>query len=427
VVDVYYCGWSLSITKTWRAKEPIAMPDLNNSGDGPSQDAGAGAGSPPDGGFSTRAVHTGRGYTEQTGAVMPPVFLTSTFATGNPEGFDYTRSGNPNFRLLERTLAALEGGRYATVFASGVSAITAVASTLRSGDVVVAEENVYGCTYRLFDRVFAKFGVRVVYADLSDSANWDCIARERPALVWLESPTNPLLKIVDMAGISAAAREAGAPVVVDNTFASPYLQQPLALGATLSLHSTTKYINGHSDCLGGVVLTDDAEWAERMTFAQKALGLQPAPFDAWLTLRGVRTLALRMERHCANALALSQWLESRSGLRLVRYPFLPSHPQYAIATRQMRGGSGLIIIELVGGAAQASIFCAALRLFTLAESLGGVESLVSHPASMTHAAVPREARERIGIRDGIVRLSVGIEDIEDLRADLDAALARAAR
>ncbi len=374
-------------------------------------------------GFSTRAVHAGHGFSGDTGAVMPPIFMTSTFASGNPEGFDYTRSGNPNFRLLDNALAALEGGRFCTSFASGMSAITAVVSSLKAGDTVLAEANVYGCTYRLFDRVFSKFGVQAVYADLSQPENWNRIDALRPALVWLESPTNPLLKVVDIAGIAAAARQANIPVLVDNTFAGPYLQQPLALGATLALHSTTKYINGHSDCLGGAVITNDADWAERMVFAQKALGLQPSPFDAWLTLRGLRTLALRMDRHCASAQALAAWLETHPRVRAVRYPGLPSHPQHALAQRQMRAGSGLIVIDLADDAATALACCRALRLFTLAESLGGVESLVCHPASMTHASVPRAVREQVGIGDGLVRLSVGIEDLADLRADLEQALA----
>lgn len=373
-------------------------------------------------GFSTQAVHTGRGFTGQTGAVMPPVYLTSTFERGNADGFDYTRSGNPNFRLLDECVAAMEGARFATSFASGVSAITAVVSTLKSGDLVLAEENVYGCTYRMFDKVFAKFGLQVRYLDLSQPENWAEIPRSRPALLWLESPTNPLLKIVDIAGLAAVAAETGTAVLVDNTFASPYLQRPIALGATLSLSSTTKYINGHSDCLGGTVATNDPVWQERMVFAQKALGLQPSPFDAWLTTRGQRTLALRMEQHCANALALAQWLETRKGVRNVRYPFLPSHPQYELARRQMKAGSGLIVAELDCAVDGALEFCRQLRLFTLAESLGGVESLICHPASMTHASVPPDVRRQVGISDGLLRFSVGIENETDLRQDIDEAL-----
>jgi cystathionine beta-lyase/cystathionine gamma-synthase len=376
----------------------------------------------PKAGFSTRAVHEGRGFVGNTGAVMPPVYMTSTFETGNSDGFDYTRSGNPNFRLLEGSVAALEGGRFATCFASGVSAITAVVSSLKSGDVVLAEENVYGCTYRLFDKVFAKFGVKALYVDLSDPSRWEEIRRVRPTLLWLESPTNPLLKVVDIAGLSALAKSVQADVLVDNTFASPYLQRPLELGATLSLSSTTKYVNGHSDCLGGIVATESPAWQERMVFAQKALGLQPSPFDAWLTTRGQRTLALRMERHCANALALAGWLENRKGVRRVRYPFLPSHPQYELARRQMKAGSGIFIAELDCPAEKALAFCKGLHLFTLAESLGGVESLICHPASMTHASVPAEVRHQVGISDGLLRFSVGIEDLEDLRLDIEEAL-----
>jgi len=373
-------------------------------------------------GFTTRAVHESRGFAGTTGAVMPPVFLTSTFASGNPDSFDYTRSGNPNFRLLQQSAAALEGAQFATCFASGVSAITAVVSTLKSGDLVVAEENVYGCTYRLFDRVFAKFGLRVCYLNLAEPAHWEEIRRLRPALVWLESPTNPLLKIVDIRSISSAAEEVGAPVLVDNTFASPYLQRPIELGATLSLSSTTKYVNGHSDCLGGIVATNDSAWQDKLVFAQKALGLQPSPFDAWLTARGQRTLALRMERHCASALELGQWLETRAGVRRVRYPFLPSHPQHDLARRQMKGGSGILIAELDCPEEAALRFCRRLHLFTLAESLGGVESLICHPPTMTHASVPRDVRLKVGIGDGLLRFSVGIEDVDDLRQDIDDAL-----
>ena len=366
-------------------------------------------------GFSTRAVHNGRGYVGNTGAVMPPVYMTSTFAQGNADGFDYTRSGNPNFRLLEQSIASLEGAEHATCFASGVSAITAVVSCLKSGDLIFAEENIYGCTYRMFERVFAKFGVQARYADLSREENWDQVRDAKPTLVWLESPTNPLLKILDIAGIS----KLGFPVVLDNTFASSFLQRPLELGATLSLSSTTKYVNGHSDCLGGIVATNDLTWHKRMQFAQKALGLQPSPFDAWLTTRGQRTLAVRMERHCANALALAGWLQKHPRVQWVRYPFLPSHPQHALAKRQMSGGSGMITFGIEG---DALAFCRKLELFTLAESLGGVESLVCHPATMTHAGVPKTVREAVGITDGVVRFSVGIEDVADLIADVEQAL-----
>jgi len=373
--------------------------------------------------FETTAIHAGQDWREETGAVIPPIYQTSTFETGNPGNFDYTRSGNPNFRNLQQALAAAEGTQHATVFASGVSAITAVISTLKSGDVVVLEENVYGCTYRLFARVFEKFGIKPRYYDLSNPANYDRIVEARPALVWIESPTNPMLKVLDIAAISDVARSVSAPVVVDNTFASSYLQQPVKLGATLSLLSTTKYTNGHSDALGGAVLTDDAEWQEKMIFAQKALGLQPGPFDAWLTLRGLKTQALRMERHSSNALAFAERLEQTKGIPWVRYPFLSSHPQEALARRQMIGGSGIITADLGLSLEQTMAFMKKSRYFTQAESLGGIESLISHPASMTHASIPRELREAVGITDGVVRFSVGIEHIEDLWADFEQAKA----
>ena len=373
--------------------------------------------------FETQAIHAGHNWREQTGAVIPPVFMTSTFEYGNEGGFDYTRSGNPNFRNLQDTLAALEGCKQACVFASGVSAITAIVSTLKSGDVVVLEENVYGCTYRLFARVFEKFGVKACYFDLSNPSNYAKITELKPALVWIESPTNPMLKILDIAAISDVARGVNAPVVVDNTFASSYLQKPVELGATLSLLSTTKYSNGHSDALGGVVCTNSGEWHEKMIFAQKALGLQPSPMDCWLTSRGLKTEALRMERHCANALEFAQRLEVAKNICWLRYPFLPSHPQHELAKKQMRGGSGIITADLGLNLERTLAFLARLRYFPKAESLGGVESLICHPASMTHASVPREVREAVGITDGVVRFSIGIEHIEDLWSDVEEALA----
>jgi cystathionine gamma-synthase len=378
--------------------------------------------------FETRAIHVGQHPDSETGAVMPPIYATSTFAQlrpGETRGYDYTRSGNPNFTRLSETLASLEGGRHATVFASGMAAITAVISTLRSGDRVLAEENIYGCTFRIFDRVFEKFGVEVRYVDFADPESTARIAEVRPALVWLESPTNPLLKILDIAAISEVASQVGVPVLVDNTFASPYFQRPVELGATLSLASTTKYVNGHSDCLGGVVVTNDDAWQEKMIFAQKAVGLNPSPFDTWLVGRGVKTLALRMRQHHDNALAIARHLEGRSGVRWVRHPFLESHPHVELARRQMSGGSGIVTLELDADVETTADFVSGLELFHLAESLGGIESLVDHPASMTHASIPRAEREKVGIRDGLVRLSVGIEAVDDLVADLERALEQA--
>jgi len=373
-------------------------------------------------GVETRAIHTGLGYTEQTGAIIPPAFITSTFQSGNPGGFDYTRSGNPNFRNLEETLASLESASRACVFASGVSAITAIVSTLAAGDVVVAEENIYGCTFRLFDAVFRKFGVEVVYLDLATEAGVAAIAGHHPALVWIESPTNPLLKVIDIAACSKAAHSAGAALVVDNTFASSCVQRPLELGADLSLLSTTKYTNGHSDALGGAVCTRSESWGDKMTFAQKALGLQPSPMDCWLIQRGVKTQALRMERHSGNALAVAEFLQEQPSAKLVRYPFLKSHPQYELARRQMSAGSGIVTVDFDFTLEQTSEFINRLDLFKCAESLGGIESLCCHPASMTHASVPVERRCEVGITDSLVRFSVGIETVADLLDDLSRGL-----
>jgi len=374
-------------------------------------------------GFETRAIHSGRDFVSDTGAVVPPVWLTSTFEYGNPNGFDYTRSGNPNFTLLERTVASLEAATHATTFGSGVSAITAVVSTLRSGDLVVAEENVYGCTFRLFDQVFAKFGVEILYLDFTDPASLIRLGERHPALVWIESPTNPNLKIIDIAAVAKAAHAVGAPLLVDNTFASSYLQRPIELGADLSLVSLTKYTNGHSDALVGAVCTNSEEWWQKMVFAQKALGLQPAPLDCWLTLRGAKTEAIRMERHCANALAFAEFIESETDAVAVRYPYLPSHPQYDLARRQMSGGSGIVTVDFGRDREATMALIDRLRYFPKAESLGGVESLCCHPASMTHASVPRERREAVGITDSLVRFSVGIENVADLIEDLRQALA----
>lgn len=373
-------------------------------------------------GFATRAIHRGHGFREQTGALIPPVYLTSTFESGNESGFDYTRSGNPNFVNLEAILANLENADYATVFASGVSAITAVVSTLKSGDLVMAEEVIYGCTYRMFDQVFAKFGVEIEYHDFSNPENYKRILEKKPVLVWIESPTNPLLKVIDIREMSKYCRRAGSALLVDNTFASSFFQRPLELGADISLASTTKYINGHSDCLGGVVCTNHTAWKHKMVFAQKALGLNPSPFDTWLITRGLKTLSLRMERHEKNALALAEYLSRRPEVRLLRYPLLPSHPQHELARRQMHGGSGIVTADLALAPEQLRTFLRALERFTLAESLGGIESLVCHPATMSHASMPAVERDRLGITPTLVRFSVGIEHPDDLIRDVAQAL-----
>lgn len=372
--------------------------------------------------FQTAAIHGGLDYRGEAGPVTPPIYATSTFETGNKAGFDYTRSGNPNFYNLESTLRKLEKAEYATTFASGVSAITAVASNLSAGDIVLAEENIYGCTYRLFEQVLSRYAIKTKYVDFSKPEALELIEKHSPSLVWIESPTNPLLKIVDIAKIAEACNSVSSSLLVDNTFASSWLQSPLELGAHLSLSSTTKYINGHSDCLGGVVCTNSSEWRDKLVFAQKALGLNPSPFDAWLISRGVKTFALRMEQHCSNSLKIAEHLVDALGAEAVRYPFLPSHPQYELAKRQMSGGSGLITCDLGLSAQATREALLSLRYFSLAESLGGVESLICHPATMTHASVPEEVRQRVGITDSLVRLSVGIEHVDDLIEDIQAAL-----
>jgi cystathionine gamma-lyase len=372
--------------------------------------------------IATRAIHHGDSFAEGTGTVMPPIYATSTFAHGNPGGFDYTRSGNPNFRILEAVLASVEQCAHATVFGSGVSAITAIASTLRQGDRVLCEENLYGCTVRLFEQVFAKFGVRTEWVDFTDATALATIAERKPAMVWLESPTNPLLKVIDLEAVCMAARSAGVPVVVDNTFATALVQRPLAMGATLSLTSTTKYINGHSDALGGAVCCDDPAWHQKMVFAQKALGLMPSPFDCWLITRGIKTLPLRLRQQMASAAAIADHLAAHPAVAWVRYPLRTDHPQHSVAQRQMQGGGAIVTLGLNANRDLAYAVSKALRWFTMAESLGGVESLICHPATMTHAAVSVDVKEKLGISDGLVRLSVGCEDTADLIADLDQAL-----
>ena len=373
-------------------------------------------------GLNTRVIHHGDSYADDTGTVMPPIFPTSTFAHGNPGGFDYTRSGNPNFRILDGVLASVEGCAHATVFASGVSAITAVVSQLKQGDLVLCEENLYGCTVRLFEQVFAKFGLRTQWVDFTKPDAVELIERSNPAMVWLESPTNPLLKVIDLKAVCSVARERKVPVVVDNTFATALVQRPLQLGATLSLTSTTKYINGHSDALGGVVCTNDPEWHQKMVFSQKALGLQPSPFDCWLITRGIKTLPLRLKQQMANAAALADLLALHPSVNWVRYPHRHDHPQHTVAKQQMTGGGAIVTVSFNTTQEQTYALCKRLRWFTMAESLGGIESLICHPATMTHAAVAENVKRTLGIDDGLVRLSVGCEDLADLQADLQQAL-----
>tara|TARA_Y100001968_G_scaffold189336_1_gene173542 strand:+ start:1660 stop:2829 length:1170 start_codon:yes stop_codon:yes gene_type:complete len=373
-------------------------------------------------GVGTKAIHHGKSFAEDTGTVMPPIFPSATFRHGNLEGFDYTRSGNPSFRILESVLASLEDCEHASVFGSGVSAISAVVSSLQSGDLVLCEENLYGCTVRLFETVFKKFGVKTIWIDFTNQSSLEKINILNPAMIWLESPTNPLLKIIDIKNICRVASEKEIPVIVDNTFATALLQKPLELGATLSLTSTTKYINGHSDALGGVICTNSQEWDNRMRFAQKALGLQPSPFDCWLITRGVKTLPLRIERQVSNSSKLADQLAEHPAIKWVRYPFRSDHPQSDIARKQMSAGGAIITASLKADLKKTFSLCKSFSYFTMAESLGGVESLVCHPASMTHASVNSATKSHLGIDDSLVRFSIGCEDVKDLELDLKKAL-----
>jgi cystathionine gamma-lyase len=380
-------------------------------------------------GFSTRAIHAGQAADPATGATVVPIYSTSTYtqeAPGKHKGFEYSRTGNPTRKALEECLASLEGGARGLAFASGLAATTAVFSLLKPGDEVAAGADLYGGTYRLLERVFKPWGLVARYTEDPSQAGFARIMTPATRLVWIETPTNPLLQIVDIAAVAELVhkkRKGGQQIVlaVDNTFASPYLQQPLALGADLVVHSTTKYLGGHSDVVGGAVI-GPADLLDPIAFYQNAAGGVPGPFDAWLTLRGMKTLAVRMERHCANARKLAEQLSRHPRVQRVYYPGLSSHPGHELARKQMRDFGGMISISVKGGREAALKLLTRTRLFSLAESLGGVESLIGHPATMTHASIPAEIRQARGIDDGLVRLSVGIEDVEDLQADLFQAL-----
>jgi len=380
--------------------------------------------------FETLAVHAGQEPDPVSGAVMEPIVLATTFAQpepGKPLRFDYSRSGNPTRAALEACLAALEGGASAFAFASGCAAATTLLHTLRPGDHVVCGDDVYGGTYRLFEKVLRPLGIEASFVDLRDPAHLEGALTGRTRMVWLETPTNPLLRLVDIRAAADLLRPREIPLVVDNTFASPALQRPLALGATVVLHSTTKYINGHSDVVGGALVTSDPELAKRLAFLQNAIGAVPGPMDCYLVLRGIKTLAVRMQRHGETAAELARRLQGAAGVQRVHYPGLPSHPQHALCRRQMPSGGGMISVELEGDLDHACRFLRALRLFTLAESLGGVESLVEIPALMTHASIPRERRQALGITDSLIRLSVGLEHVDDLWHDLEGGLHAARR
>ena len=377
--------------------------------------------------FATRCVHAGQEPDPTTGAVMMPIYATSTYVQQSPgvnKGYDYARTKNPTRMAFERCVADLEGGSAGFAFASGLAAIATTLECLDQGAHIVAVDDLYGGSRRLFERVRARSaGIEATYVDLTDAEALERAIRPSTRLIWIESPTNPLLKLIDLERVAAIARRHGIWAAADNTFASPYIQRPLEHGFDLVVHSTTKYLNGHSDMVGGVaVVGENAALREKLTFLQNAVGAIQGPFDSFLALRGLKTLALRMQRHCASGLKIAQWLEAHPKVRRVFYPGLPSHPQHALAKRQMHGFGGMIAAELAGGLDEAKRFLERCRLFALAESLGGVESLIEHPALMTHGSVPPEVRATLGIGDSLVRLSVGIEETDDLIADLAAAL-----
>ncbi len=379
--------------------------------------------------FETKVIHAGQSPEPRTGAVMTPVFQTSTYAQawpGQGTGYEYARTHNPTREALEACVAALEGATTGIAFGSGLGATTTVLhafSGVPGGARVVCGDDVYGGTYRLFERVFRGHGLHFSYADFS-TADPDEAIPEGTDLVWLETPTNPLLKVSDIRAVAARCRKIGAKLAVDNTFATPFFQRPIELGADLVVHSTTKYINGHSDVVGGIVLTSDAGLSEKLRFLQNAVGAVPGPWDAWLTLRGVKTLAVRMERHQANARQIVAWLEQHPDVERVLYPFSETDSGYAVASKQMSGFGGMVSFVLKADLARAERFVASTKVFTLAESLGGIESLIEIPATMTHASVPVEKRRAAGIADGLIRLSVGIEHVDDQIADLDRAMAK---
>jgi cystathionine gamma-lyase len=377
--------------------------------------------------FATRAVHAGKIPDPLAGAVMTPIYQTSTYiqdGLGRHKGYEYARTRNPTREALERNVAALEGGRHGFAFASGLAAVDAVLKLLAKGDHVVCGDNVYGGTHRQMTLIWARVGLDFSFVDATDTGNIAAAVTPRTKMVYAETPTNPMMRLCDLAAAGEVARRASALFVVDNTFATPYFQRPIELGADIVLHSTTKYLNGHSDMVGGMLVTNSGAIAERLGFIQNAAGAVPGPFDCWLALRGTKTLALRMRQHDANGRRIAEWLTKHPKVKQVYYPGLPSHPQHELACRQMKGFGGMISVEL-GSLERARAFAEHTKIFALAESLGGVESLIGHPASMTHASVPPDMRRGLGLTDSLVRLSVGIEDVDDLIKDLEQALAAA--
>ena len=377
-------------------------------------------------GFETKAIHAGQEPDPTTGAIMTPISVSSTYVQESPgvhKGYDYSRSINPTRKALESCIAELEGGLAGFAFSSGMAATSTVLEILNTGDHVIAMDDLYGGTYRLFENVRKRSaGLEFTFTDLSNFSNLETALRPNTKMIWVESPTNPLLKIVDLKAVSEFAKKHNIIAVCDNTFCSPYLQKPLDIGFDIVVHSATKYLNGHSDVVGGVAVSSDESLAEQLAYLANAIGSIMSPFDSFLVLRSLKTLAVRMERHCKNAMKIAHFLEQHPAIEKVYYPGLPSHPQHQIALKQMSGFGGMISVVVKGGLKNATSFLERTKLFSLAESLGGVESLIEHPAIMTHASVPEEIRNEIGVVDGLVRLSVGIETLEDLVADLDAAL-----
>jgi cystathionine gamma-lyase len=374
--------------------------------------------------ISTKAIHVGSHPDKETGATTPPIYQTSTFTQKSPGkhfGYEYTRSHNPTRTRLEECLASIENAKYALVTASGMSAIMLVMHALKKGSKIICGDDVYGGTYRLFTTVFHDTH-EFIFADTTDIKKLDSLVKEHgPDLIWLESPTNPMLKITDIKKVCQIAKKAKSKVIVDNTFMSPYFQNPLDLGADIVMHSMTKYINGHSDIVGGCLMLNDKKFYDKVWTLQNSIGPSQSPFDSWLVLRGLKTLGVRMEAHQKNAMKIAQWLEKHKQVEKIYYPGLKSHPQHKIAKSQTSGHSGMITFFLKGGLKESKKFLSSVKLFSLAESLGGVESLIEHPAIMTHASVPKPIREKLGIHDNLIRLSVGIEDVDDLIADLEQA------
>lgn len=375
---------------------------------------------------ATKFIHAGAEPDPSTGAIMTPIYQTSTYvqaAPGQNKGFEYARSQNPTRKALEEALAVIENGKFGLAFSSGVAATDAVIKLLNPGDEVIAANDMYGGTYRLFTKVFEKYGIKFIYTDTADMSKVQAAVTANTKLIWLETPTNPLMNITDIAAVAAISKKAGAILCVDNTFASPYLQNPLDLGADLIMHSSTKYLGGHSDVIQGALVMNDPELREKLYFLQKSCGAVPGPMDCFLVLRGIKTLHVRMKQHCENGEVIAHWLRRNQKIAKVYWPGFEDHPGFAVAKKQMRGFGGMISFELKNtDPAEVTRVLSSTKLFSLAESLGGVESLINHPASMTHASIPREERLKNGLTDSLIRLSVGIEDAEDLIQDLQTAI-----